>query len=770
MTALTETKLKLARKNGDTYPSTRDITGHPTTRNTVENIPITTSYSAHRPGVLNVADSLRKESLDVAIITETLENAAEEIIRTTHDLFTESIPERISEWLDLHGLDRSAVDMHEFLSRQAALQLLLKTTLYEHYHRRGALPALTDDILKALRHARRHTEDPAFDETVLDEIAWQTDTDIAADIAAHRHQLLASTQPSEDIGQLYEALLTNQSRRPLGQFRTPPHVAELMRSWAVREDDTVLEPGLGSATLSSPFHPDWRLSTDPTCAVGIDRSPLSRLMGSTALTLAGQSKEMLSADFLTLSPEDLPDADAMVCNPPYTRSAALNHEDKRRYREQVRRETGHDPSANSPLYAYFLYRCNRFLDVGDRTAVITPQAFLAAKYGRTLKRFLVEEFDIKAVVSLEPDSDSVFDTAVTTGLITFLEAADDADTESPTRFVRIDNLSAFEDADGRFDWRPVRDAIDRGEGESVDWGFINQVEQTELDPEKNWQTLFDPVDIDTDELPVLGDFVTVSRGPNTGDVGFFCLSNPEANHLGLDETHLSRILRRPSDVNGYDYREEDWTHAKENGKEVWLLDPDKLRDVPNSIDNLPDEASNSEGSQTVLAADCETDSNVVEYLRTGLREHGLADRTTLRNRPYWYRPRRKEATRVLVQNAGRSGFKFALNETEVRNTSAAYGFYDIDLTDHELKALLAYLNSSTFDEVVRAYRNARADGFDKIEPNELERVPVIDPTELNHDHLTDLAAAFDELRKTAREEGNCDRILTQIETIFPKVV
>lgn len=72
------------------------------------------------------------------------------------------------------------------------------------------------------------------------------------------------------------------------------------------------------------------------------------------------------------------------------------------------------------------------------------------------------------------------------------------------------------------------------------------------------------------------------------------------------------------------------------------------------------------------------------------------------------------------------------------------GFYDIDLTDNELKALLAYLNSNTFDDVVRAYRDARADGFEKIEPNKVERVPVIDPTELDRNLLTDFAAAFDE--------------------------
>jgi len=115
------------------------------------------------------------------------------------------------------------------------------------------------------------------------------------------------------------------------------------------------------------------------------------------------------------------------------------------------------------------------------------------------------------------------------------------------------------------------------------WGIINLVPQSELCPEKNWQALFDPVEIDTSHLPPLGTLLTIHRGPTTGEVNLFCLSQQEVDENNLDERHLSRIVRKPSQIDGYDYQEADWKEAREKGEEVWLLDPDQIPGVSNTI-------------------------------------------------------------------------------------------------------------------------------------------------------------------------------------------
>ena len=770
MIETTETKLKHSAKSGTAYPSTRDITEHLTPRHTADEAPILQSHPEYRLDNLSVRDSHREHPIDTTHIAEILENTAE-VIQTQNDLFREPLLERISKWLDLHGLDRSDGDARELLSKQAALQILLKSTLYEDYHRRGDLRALTDDITKALRHARRQTGDSAFDENVLDEIITRTDEDVATDIAVHRHRLLTSSQPAETIARIYETLTAGNHRQVLGQYRTLPDVSDLMRSWATRGAGTILDPGLGAGALSTPIHPDWQLNTDPDHAIGVDRSPFALLMGTVALSLAGQPHDARAIDFLDLSPEELSrDVDAVIANPPYTDSQTLDTADKHLYRTIAEQESGYDIPAKTPLYAYFLYHAQQFLTDGDRMATITPQAWLATTYGRTLKRFLLDEFRIKALVLLNPETISAFDGPATTGLIAFLEASSGPNPDNTVRFIRIDDLSELKTATGDRDWHPVRDLIRGDEAEAGDWGVTTAVRQRNLSPTENWQARFDPVDISVDvdiaDLPTLGDFVTVSRGPTTGDVGFFCLSESEAGAIGLDEKHLSKIVRRPSHIDGYDYRETDWQTAKADGKDVWLLDPDEITGIPESITEFARQVRN-DGTDITLDVD-ETD--LLEYLREGVTDHGLAGTQTLETRQYWYRPRHKAPPKVLVQSSGRDGFKCILNESSVRNTNACYGFYDIELSTRELKALLAYLNSNIFSEVVRQHHRTLDDGFQKIEPRDLERAPVIDPFGLSDDSLDALSNTFDTLRGTARQNRDSSEVRNRIDRILGQVL
>lgn len=767
MIEVIKTKIQRPEKTGDTYPPAQCDSEIQSPWNIASEVPISLPHTLIQSNDFTILDTCREQIIDVNRVAESLENAAEEIMRATNDLFAEPISERISKWIDLHGLNRSAAS-GELLSKQAAFQLLLKTALYEHHYRRGDLPALTGDISKALQFARRRTNDSRFDETVLDDIVRRAHEDVATDIAAHRHRLLASTQPTETIARIYEKLIESDYRRSLGQYRTLPEVSDLMRSWAARGAETVLDPGLGAGALSTPYHPDWHLSTDPDHAIGIDRSPLSRLMGTTALSITGQQHDARTTDFLDLAPEELDGVDAVIANPPYTDSQTLSTEDKLSYRAAAQRATGRDIDAKTPLHGYFIYHSRQFLADGDRMATITPQAWLGTEYGRTLKRFLLDEFRVRALVLFNPETVSVFDGPMTTGLIAFLEAASDPNPNETVHFVRIDDLSELETADGDRDWQPVRDLIHGDAPDDSDWGFVNAVRQADLSPERNWQARFDPVDVDTRGLPSLGDLLTVTRGPTAGDVGFFCLSEEDVADAGLDERYLSKIVRRPTHIRGYDYRETDWQTARAEGKEVWLLDPDRIRGVPDSIEQFAHRVTNDDTN--LASADTEADADLIEYLRTAVTEHGLNDVRALKNRQYWYRPRRREPARVLVQSSGRNGFKFMLNETAIKNTSACYGFYDIDLSDRELKALLAYLNSDTFAEVARRHQRTLDDGFQKIEPRNLERAPVIDPTGLSDDTLAALVDAFDELCRTARQGRDWSDALARIDRVLNRVV
>lgn len=764
-----EMNLKHGSRNDTIYPPTRDTAEHPTTQDTAAGTPIRSPIPEKHSNNRSSLDELREQSIDTDQIAETLENAAEKIEPAARTLMAEPLPEQISHWLDLHGIDRINDETRHLIGKQSAFQLLLKTTLYEYYHQRGRLPALPDDIPTALRRAREETGDAAFTKTVLDEIVGRADADVADDISVHRHDLLATTQPAETIAHIYETLVSSPHRRSLGQYRTLPAISDLMRSWASCGAETVLDPGIGAGALSTPYHPDWSLTTDPDHAVGIDRSPLARIMGATALTISGQSHDTRATDFLHLPSDELPrDADAVIANPPYTDSQTLETPDKHSYRRIAEQETGYDIPAKTPLYAYFLYRSRRFLTEGGRMATITPQAWLATTYGRTLKQFLLNEFEIKALIQLNPETISAFDGPATTGLITFLEASSDPDPDTNVRFIRVDDLSKLETTSGDRDWQPVRNLISGAETSAGDWGFATTVKQENLEPSENWEAQFNPVDIDTSDLSPLGDLLTVSRGPTTGNVEFFCLSEPDVAATGLSERHLTKIVRRPSHIHGYDYKETDWQAARADGKDVWLLDPDEIEAIPDTVTEFAEQTRVD--CATVPVDVDEPNTDLINYLHEGVTEHGLAEIKTLQTRQYWYRPRWKPPAEVLVQSAGRDGFRFMLNEASVRNTNACYGFYDIALSSRELKALLAYLNSDVFHELVRQHQRTLDGGFEKIEPRNLERVPVIDPTDLPDETVTILSNAFDELRQRARQGNEITDVITRIGHIISHVV
>jgi adenine-specific DNA-methyltransferase len=674
---------------------------------------------------------------------------------------SERLRDAVAEWCTLHGLNAPDEEQtRTIVGRQAALNLLLKTTLYEWHHQHGDLSPLGDDLRGALRQAKNRTGNPAFRESVLDEVLWLVDDEVLAPVIDARHRLVDSDDPAEDIGRLYAALTPNESRRTLGQFRTPPDVGKFMQTWATSGDDVVLDPGIGAGTLTSPFHPQWVLNTGPAYVDGIDRSPLSRLMGTTALTIARQDHDLQRQDFLALTPADLPrEPDAIVCNPPYTRAEALPREYKHAINAQAQRETGLDVDLASPLYTYFIYHARRFLRPGDRAAFIVPHHFLAADYGESLKRFLLDEFDIKALVLYDPDEEPIFAEALSTALILLVEAVGDGETDTDeeaaddTRLVRVDRA---------LDTGQLRDAVHTETAVSPDWGALTRVSQEQLVPEENWRRHFDPLEIDTSALTPLSEFATVSRGVLTGENDLFCLTDEEVDKWGIPAQSRSPLIRSGRYVSGYDFRAEDWGRLQDDGTPVWLLDG--LSDVTGIPDDLDDAvAASTEWSAADPGGTSSSDLSstpVVEYLRAELlRNEAVSTRSTLQDRTQWYRVPSRDPAPILVFSLQRTGFRAILNETDARNLNNLHGIYpDDSLDDVDVKALLAYLNSGFAKKVVRRYERTYAGGATKIEPGDLKELPVLDPCEVRDEVVVELAERFDALRKTARGDGDMDEV------------
>jgi len=694
-------------------------------------------------------------------------NSVAETIQTHLNNCPESLRERVDDWCELHGLER--LDTPELVvARQAAFNILLKAALHEHYHKQGILPELNGDVRDAFNAAEDMTNDPAFGEFVLDDVAYLTNDDELDTVIEARDQLESAEDPAEEIGRLFEALVPQESRRKLGQFRTPPEIAELMADWLITDgSDSVLDPGMGAGALSAAAYrqKQQKHSDAPLSDIyGADLNDLALVMAATSLTLLnhGGPHNLQVGDFLEMSAEDDIDepVDAVISNPPYTRHHELSEEYKQHVNERAESDLGGSVSALSPMYAYFYYHASEFLAPGGRVSFITPSEFLETSYGESLKQYLAEEFDIKALVLFDRDESSKFDEAMTTSLVSFLENPTNSESSEITRFVRVD---------GDPDTDTLVDAIEGDVEGETDWGFVNAVRQDDLEPDDKWTGLFDPVDIDTSELTPLSELATVNRGIATGMNDFFCLTQSEVDEWDIDKQYLSKIIRNSRSVPGYDYTDEDWEAEREEDGEVWVLyhltnlDPDVVSQA------LPDESG---GNATLATYSDENEdiasdvSGVIEYLQHGMKEVEAHTGYLTRNRSPWFVVDRRDPPPILVTYMSRGGSRFIKNETDARNLSNLHGIYlDVEISETELKALLAYLNSEFASEVVRRSGRTYSSGMDKIEPNEMEGVPVLDPRGLDDETAEALADLFDELREAARDnrEKSVDEAIAAID-------
>lgn len=696
-----------------------------------------------------------------ATLEAAINTAAEKISQRLHEDLSPNLESRVDDWCELHGLERLD-EPRRIVARQAAFNVLLKATLYEHYHQRDLLPELGPDAREAFEKAKETTGDPAFGEYVLDDVAWTVERSDFEDVLEARHKLEAAEKPAEEIGRLFELLTPQESRRKLGQFRTPATIADLMASWITPTgEERVLDAGMGAGALSAATYRQKQQISNPAELAdiyGADLNKLALVMSATSLHLLdhGGPHNFRVGDFLDLSPDDVDgQVDAVISNPPYSRHHELSDEYKTRINSQVEQELGRDVSALSTMYAYFYYHTAKFLKPGGRASFITPSEFLETGYGESLKQYLVDEYNIKALVLFDRDEDSVFDEAMTTSLVSFLERENGSDSDELTWFIRVDDYPGKE---------VLLDAITDGIEGETEWGFVNVVQQDKLEAEDKWTEFFDPLDIDTSQLTPLAELATVNRGIATGANSYFCLSQQDVEEWNLEEEYLSPLVRNSRSVPYLDYREEDWERQRNDGDEVWLLyhlenlDWDstayqKQREAEDnrSLNEFSEDTSKDEENKE----DDEREyPNVVEYLKHGMSNNVEAhDSYLARNRDPWYVVDRRDPAPILVTYMSRGGCRFILNETDVRNLNNLHALYeDIELTDNELKALLAYLNSGFADDVVRRSGRTYSTGMDKIEPNELESVPVLNPRELDDETVSELARLFDNLRESARSD------------------
>lgn len=515
--------------------------------------------------------------------------------------------------------------------------------------------------------------------TLIREVRETAQSADAVSIRAALSDALASSKPSAawadglDVpGTAYERLVSNAHRRPVGQFATPFWAADVMARWLLTEPTRILlDPGVGSGRLL--FRALRGAQHRPNRLVGLDVDPLAVQMADFNLRVRRSARhDVRIANFLL---DDLHvTADAISCNPPYSRHHAIEAAAKRSIHAGFEDRLGLRLSRLAGLHVLFLVRAIEVAAPDARIAFITPSGWLDIGYGDTVKRWVLERCRVEGLVQLNDDGLLFGRNVLTTTTITLLRKGAG---EATTRLV-CPAPEALPDPSDVV-------AAARGEPSSLD------AREIALTANRMWSRRTRRPRAGTR----LDAVARIRRGIATGANRFFVLS--EADRLALK---LPREVLRPCAVGPRMFPGLSLTtamlDAMPDSQPRWLLD---CRDP------------NAEQAGTPLA----------RYLRRGRRAGVAKGYLASRRRP-WYRLEQRNDAAILFTYFNRTQPRF------VRNAAGAVPLNTwLVISPQEgvsADALFDALNDPSVLRQMHALRRSYGGGMWKLEPGELGAVRV----------------------------------------------
>lgn len=650
-------------------------------------------------------------------------------------------------------------------------------------------------------------------ETIIEEIDYEPIFESGASLFADFPQNKKTLQTLEDflsnieaeeivtldedlLGEIYEELIPAKERKALGQFYTPPKIAETLTHWAVQPTEDgqklpkVLDPASGSGTFCvEAYH---RLdSLAPTAThqeiidsiVGIDvnRFPLHL----TAINLASQNisertdrLHLYHDSFFNIDPETqylastrlggqedvdgvLGGFDAAIANPPYMdhRSLYPDSEHFKSHLKEIENREYYDGekklSGYSDAYVYFVTHGTQFLRDGGRMGYIIPTKWMMTRYGEGFQQFLFDQFKVRAVVGF---GSRAFEDAFVDGAMVMLEKDSDEDERrgNTVNFIRIKKTMEVEDIIDTLDFDyPIDDnremaVVNREAYRTV---AVSQDYLMDRDNSKLGYFLDSPQTfIEMLENPMmvpLKDLLEDSGGGvKTGANEFFYLDKDETAERGIDEQFLSPAVRWIKDIECGQVLNAEMTDLR-------ILDiHEYVKDVKSN--GGFEQSDLEERVKQSLREDGHTE--LVDYIREG-EARGFNERKTTASRDVWfdvgqsYDINRKRDAAILHPK----GFKYRIfasrNEGIVPNNRLHCLYPDRGV---DTMALLGVLNSNVYQGLVEAWGRSEGRGMLELAKYELIGVPVLDVRKLDSKELDSIKDAYRALE--ADEQDAQDRL------------
>jgi type I restriction-modification system DNA methylase subunit len=670
------------------------------------------------------------------------------------------------------------------------------------------------------------------------------------------------------VGYVYESLIPPKERHKLGQFYTPPPIAELIVRWSIRSaDDKVLDAGTGSGAFISEAYDrlfylktgkriDIQNGVTPSQSehfdilgklVALDIDPFATHLTAIRLSLKSpkypaKDLNVMVRDFFKLKPAQatlfFPNSiggkgfafssfDAVIGNPPYTRWNDLNEEGRKAIRDalgNIMSKYKLTPKGREglPVYAYWIVHAERFLKDHGRLGMIISNMWLQTEYGKDFGKYLLDKFKIKAIIDV---TQRIFDALITT-VILLAEKESNAINRANNKILvaRIittdeneitETLNCIErsiNADYEFDETRLKECKGL---------WFRFVKQSEIRTDQKWVSLFFNTAV-YDELERLvkegrmirlGDWFEPSRGNGV----YECLAN--WGILGTSYGHGAKeffrfdenkkingiqsqkgIIKVPDEclhlaildaelVQTFAFTRKDWEEIREKGRDAYLFvcHKPKNEQIKDYIEWGEKECKNRSGrpcNEAVSAKTREEEKDVFYgwydlggvfvtplFAKYGSHYFPLFVITELpvasddsfvafipKVRVEGYSLDQITSTLGKLVNRKKKAREI-LNEVE-KNSK-------IELSIKELKALVAYLNSTLVWNWLEFNGRAVAGGPLHIDLSTARNIPIPNLKTLKEKDIEDLARLFDELDAEARKHKGAKKLLEVLNYLKP---
>jgi methylase of polypeptide subunit release factors len=579
----------------------------------------------------------------------------------------------LAAWASLHGWDASLPETHQLLVRQALLNDTIRQIVPDHRKQLFSTP--------------------------LDSLPIQAPASLVATLQeASRH-----ISSFNFWGELYSALIPQAQRRRIGQFWTSEAIAEWMVAWLLQaRPRRLVDIGCGAGNFllkAAQLQGEAGAQGD---LYGLDISPVLLNVAQAAFLASGARQpdalpSLTVQNYLTAPLP--PGIEAVVCNPPYTRHHDIPPETKDVLQTFFLKRLHLEISRQGTLAFYFLLKLIADMPEGARAAVILPMEVLDARYGRDAKRVLCQHTTISALVHFSPQMNAFRKVDVGASILLFRKGYEP---HNPVRHLTLMSLPKTHELLDCLEAKPAG-------RQELTFGSLSAQPQDEMSDVGKWFSIAVSQHLsgggENSGLVVpLKALARIVRGIATGANEFFALSSEQVQQYGL-EPYVVRTLQRNREVQDIILDEAGWQALSDEGRRVWLL---YLK------------GENVDGHPALRA-----------YVARG-EAHGYHRRALVQTRKKWYAMEQRDIPAIFFTILTRGNPRFILNRAGVRPLNMFSLIYPnrYVIRAGAVELLWVLLNASF--SLSRLHSVSRTYGGNtlKVEPRELDNLPVINPLAL----------------------------------------